>query len=470
MTEHPTTTHPDSAPLGEEPPDTGPADTGPADPELADLGRGADDVPFRRVHPVTPLLRGGIFLVAWLGWLVNRSFDGDVDVWQVTISGGVAVVAGLALGAASWWFTRYRISAEEIRVDSGFIMRTSRRVRIERLQSVEVQQPLVARLLGMAELKLEVAGSDGSVRLAFLPLAEAVALRHEVLARKGTRGLHGPGTDGNQPSPGTALPQQPEVPLFTVDTGRLAASLVLRTGFVATVLLAVLGVTAGAFTGTPLGIPVVLGAVVAVGSFWARQMLAWGKFTVASTGRELRIRNGLLSLRSQSVPLGRVQGLVVVEPILWRQLGWARMDVTVAGGGGRPDDESQQLDSALVPVASRAEVLALMRRVHGVDLGALRMVAPPRRAAWVDPIGRRYAAVGVDDWVVVTRRGWLTARTDVVPRAKIQSVSLRQGPLQRRLRLASTHVHLPNGPVAALAMHRDQADAWWLTHSLARPR
>jgi len=56
------------------------------------------------------------------------------------------------------------------------------------------------------------------------------------------------------------------------------------------------------------------------------------------------------------------------------------------------------------------------------------------------------------------------------PGAKIQSVSMRQGPLQRRLGLASTRVHLPDGPVAALAMHRDQTDARWLTHSLARPR
>ncbi|MGI8986944.1 MAG: PH domain-containing protein [Nocardioidaceae bacterium] len=418
------------------------------------------EAPFRRVHPVTPLLRGGIFLLAWLGWLVNRSFDGDLARWEVAISGGVTVLAGLVLGAASWWFTRFRISSDEIRVDSGFIMRKSRRVRIERLQAVEVQQPVMARLLGMAELKLEVAGSDGSVKLAFLPLAQATALRQEVLARKGT------GTAGTAPD----AEQQPEVPLFAVDTGRLAASLVLRTGFVATLGFAVLGVVVGAATGTPLGMPVVLGAALAVGSFWVRQMLSWGRFTIAGTGQGLRIRNGLLSLRSQTVPLGRVQGLVVVEPILWRLFGWARMDVTVAGVGGRPDDEAQQIESALVPVATKAEVLALMRRVHGVDLAALPMLRPPRRAGWVDPIGRHYAAVGVDDWVVVTRRGMLTTRTDVVPRAKIQSVSLRQGPLERRLGLASTQVHVPSGPVAALALHRDQADAWWLTHSLARPR
>lgn len=416
------------------------------------------EAPFRRVHPVTPLLRGGIFLVAWLGWLVNRSFDGDLGGWEVAISGGVTLLAGLVFGVASWWFTRFRISSDEIRVDSGFIMRKSRRVRIERLQAVEVQQPMLARVLGMAELKLEVAGSDGSVKLAFLPLPEATALRREVLAHKGADG-------------GAAEHEQvAEVPLFTVDTARLAASLVLRTGFVATVLLAVAGVVAGALTGTPLGIPVVLGALLAVGSFWVRQMLTWGRFTLAGTGQGLRIRNGLLSLRTQTVPLGRVQGLVLVEPILWRLFGWARMDVTVAGVGGSADDEAQQIESALVPVAARTEVLALMRRVHGVDLAALPMFPPPRRAGWVDPIGRHYAAVGLDDWVVVTRRGMLTTRTDVVPRSKIQSVSLRQGPLERRLGLASTHVHVPNGPVAAIAMHRTEADAWWLTHSLARPR
>ena len=121
-----------------------------------------EPTPFRRVHPLTPLLHGGILFLAWVGWLLNRMTDGGLQAREALISGVGVLVAGVAVGAGSWWFTRYRIDAEEILVESGLLVRRSRRVRIERLQAVEVQQPLIARLLGMAELKLETAGAEGS--------------------------------------------------------------------------------------------------------------------------------------------------------------------------------------------------------------------------------------------------------------------------------------------------------------------
>ena len=69
--------------------------------------------------------------------------------------------------------------------------------------------------------------------------------------------------------------------------------------------------------------------------------------------------------------------------------------------------------------------------------------------------------------MVVVRRGVMARRTDLVPRHKIQSCALRQGPLQRRLGLATVHVHLPPGPVDAEARHRKSAQAWRLALSLA---
>jgi putative membrane protein len=70
--------------------------------------------------------------------------------------------------------------------------------------------------------------------------------------------------------------------------------------------------------------------------------------------------------------------------------------------------------------------------------------------------------VGLNSALVVTTRGLVTMRTDVVPRVKIQSLCLTQGPLQRAMRLASLRFDLPSGPVSALAVHRDQDHAWRL--------
>lgn len=417
-----------------------------------------EQTPFRRVHPLTPLLRGGIFVLAWVGWVLSQVRDTGLRPREVVVSGVVVLVAGVAVGGGSWWFTRYRIDAQEIRVESGLFVRRSRRVRIDRLQAVEVQQPVLARALGMAELRLDTAGAEGStVKLAFLPLAEAVRLRAELLNRAEVADESGFGV---QPVP--------DVRLFQVDTVRLAVSLCLRTGFVVSVASAALLMAFSVSTGEPFGLALLLAALSGVVSFWVRQLLVWGRFEIDTTVQGLRVRSGLLSLRSQTVPLGRVQGVVVIEPLLWRPLGWARLDVTVAGVGSS-DDDDQQVQSALIPVADRGEVDRLVERLLGFAPAAVHLVGPPQRARWLSPVGRRLLAVGIQHSAVITRRGVLTTRTDVVPRVKIQSVGLLQGPLQRRLRLATTRINLPSGPVDALAVHRDEGEAWSLMQTLTVP-
>ncbi|MGH3454026.1 MAG: PH domain-containing protein, partial [Nocardioidaceae bacterium] len=89
-----------------------------------------------RLHPVSPLLRSGLFIVAWAGWVINDARTEGIDGGQIGLSGAVVLLAGLAFGTASWWFTRYHVDAEEIRIESGVFVRRSRRIRIERLQAV----------------------------------------------------------------------------------------------------------------------------------------------------------------------------------------------------------------------------------------------------------------------------------------------------------------------------------------------
>jgi putative membrane protein len=59
----------------------------------------------------------------------------------------------------------------------------------------------------------------------------------------------------------------------------------------------------------------------------------------------------------------------------------------------------------------------------------------------------------------VLRRGRWTRRTAVVPYARVQSLSLAQGPLQQRLRLARAAVVSTPGPVPTQVDHLADADA-----------
>ena len=88
------------------------------------------------------------------------------------------------------------------------LRKRSRRVRLDRLQAVDVVRPLVARALGLAELRLEVAGGGSSeAPLAYLSEDAAQRLRAELLAR--AAGLH------------HETPEAPEAVLLEVPLGRL---------------------------------------------------------------------------------------------------------------------------------------------------------------------------------------------------------------------------------------------------------
>ncbi|HET8614086.1 MAG TPA: PH domain-containing protein, partial [Actinomycetales bacterium] len=94
--------------------------------------------------------------------------------------------------------------------------------------------------------------------------------------------------------------------------------------------------------------------------------------------------------------------------------------------------------------------------------------ASPASSRWLDPIGWRRHGVLVGPQVLLARRGVLVRELDVVPHARTQSLGLQQGPLQRRLGLATFALHSTQGPVqpsvrhlagpAAAALLHEQAD------------
>lgn len=195
-------------------------------------------------------------------------------------------------------------------------------------------------------------------------------------------------------------------------------------------------------------------------SLWSQFSKNYGT-TVADSPDGLRLRRGLLETRAQTVPPGRVQGVVVEEPLIWRRIGWVKAAATVAGYGAGGTGSTS---TTLLPVAPREVATDVVRRVlPGIDWTQVALRGVPGRARWAAPIEAARLAAGVGDEgaerVLVTRRGRFGQRTDIVPLARLQSVRLRQGPWQRRLSLATVYADLSPGPVKAAALHRDEHDA-----------
>ncbi len=135
------------------------------------------------------------------------------------------LVAGAVYGTASWLRTKYWIESDELRVDTGIVSRQSRRIRVDRLQGIDIAQPFIARMFGLAELRMDVAGGgqrEGS--LAYLTLRDAEDLRERLLSRRDavrTARRGGEAAEGRRARP------RPERVVAKLDLATLVVSLLL---------------------------------------------------------------------------------------------------------------------------------------------------------------------------------------------------------------------------------------------------
>jgi putative membrane protein len=404
---------------------------------------------------MSPVVRGGravITLVALLALASAQRQNGD----QGRIGLDVAIVVLVVLvGLVNWLVTRWSFDGVTLRFETGLLRRDARQLPVARIQAVDVAQPLLARFFGLAELKITLAGGGRQTRLAYLSEPRANELRAALLAAH----------HGQHP----ATPEPAEVAGLVVPTGRLVASVVLSAPSFLLVLLVMGVVVVGLESrkGLAGALVVFLGYLFAMAAaVWNRFNVLYG-FTVASAPDGIRIRRGLLGTVSETIPVRRIQAVRQIEPLLWRLLGWCRLEVDLArvpgreGGGGG----SGQVRKTLLPVGSRALAETLRSLVIGSV--AFEPTRPPRPALVKSPLSYHFLAAGHDGTIAVATTGRVCRRTCWVPLEKLQSIRRVQGPVQRRLGLATVHVDVAGRQVEAEFRDRAVAEADSLVGQLA---
>lgn len=415
----------------------------------------------RRLHPITPLLKGAKALtiaVAAISWQ-GLSQLGFLH-WLALVAG--ILIVTVLLSVISWLVTGFEVVGRELRITEGLIQRRTRSIPLERVQAIDLNRPVLARLTGVAELRIEVIGARKTeAPLAFLTVAEANGLRRSLLAL--AAGADEPVTlDATDTAP-------EEVLVHAVDNRYVLIANLLSPPVLAVPLALLVTITPMAFdppAWTVIGVASAATGMIGVVLPPLRRIFAQWNFRISVDATGLRLRHGLLETRSQTVPPLRVQAVQVTRPLLWRPLGWERVKLDVAGYGG---DSAQHgvRGSVLLPVADRATARAVVARVlDGVDIDTLPLEPVPDRARFVSPLARRNRALGHTDEVVAARDGWLTVRLVVAKLARLQSVRVEQGPVQRRLRLADLHVDTA-GSLHAVGRDRDAGWAYDLAGRLA---
>ncbi|MES1212435.1 MAG: PH domain-containing protein, partial [Leifsonia sp.] len=430
------------------------------------------DGEWHRLHPATPLLRGGFAFVAIAGFVLANlrerilglflgggPGDGGGDPIDLIVRRGlipiallvvlVVLIVIIAVFWLSWRVHTFRITDELVEVRSGILFRTNRRGRLDRIQGINVGRPLFARLFGAARLDINVAGHDANVPLAYLSGRNADALRRVILQlASGTAqresGATAPEHDGSLGGMVTQRAREfvapeldpqlaPATAVVTMHPGRLLGSTVLHDRTVVFVLLviaaAVLASAAHMYFVLFGIVPVLLG----VGSQIVRRFTRSLRYTVAATPDGMRVGYGLLSTNNNTIPPGRIHSVEIRQPLLWRPADWWDVRVNLASHSDR--QEGGRRTSTILPVGSRAEVfrvieLALPGIAHDgsrelIVAGLARArsgdgyTGSPRRAAVLRWFSRRRNGFALEPEAVVLRRGAIWRSLVIVPSARM---------------------------------------------------
>jgi putative membrane protein len=422
------------------------------------------------VHPASPFVRGWVALAA-IGFffgrdiferllqgrpLVDDDFAGRAPL--LVAGGGIMLVLTVLGFILTWYFTKYQVSGGYVRINSGFLFRQQRQARLDRVQAIDIVQPLLARIFGLAELKFEVADAgESAVRLAYLRMDDARQLRATILARAA-------GVVPDPARPQEAPPEAPEFPVLSVPPSRLLGSLLLSEQSVGVVLGGVASVILSAVTDNRSFyfylIPAALGLAA---SYWGSFNKGYN-FTAAISPDGIRLRYGLLDTQAQTLPPGRIQALKVVQSPLWRIFGWYRIQVNVAGYGAPGSNGEPASRTTLLPVGKLPEVMSMLAlvlpdpgtpepgRIFAGGLGGLDsdggFVTTPRRGRFLAPLGWRRNGFASTDTALLIRSGRWWRELVLVPHQRTQSMAMHQGPLARQFRLADLILHTTAGPVS----------------------
>jgi putative membrane protein len=417
----------------------------------------------------------------------------------------------------SWMRFRFHLDDDDIRIEQGLLNRTVRSIPYDRIQDVSIEQPALAQLLNLGEVKFETGGGEGEdAKLSFVSMERAEALRTTIRARKTEHVSIAETTEAS------FVREAP--PLFAMDTNRLVT---LGLYSFSLVIFAVLGGLAQQFDfllpfdfwdfkhwigiAEERGVSIdgisngarIIGAVLALVSLIAlgfatgvvRTMLKEYGFRLDRTERGFRRRRGLLTKTDVVMPVNRAQAAVVVTGPIRKRRGWHALKfVSLA------QDSKEESDFMAAPLAKLDEIwpIAAQTGITPPDADAVfrksRFVwwatgliglcvgliiatvaimvfaeAPFAKAGWLlaAPLlflplvwaeWRHYGDL-IDARQLFVRAGWWRQRLAVAPLVKVQSVEISQGPIARMLGLSTLHFGIAGGSIAMSALPLPEARA-----------
>ena len=434
----------------------------------------------------------------------------------------IAIGAPLLFGSAAllqYWFFKFRLLDDRIEVNSGVIKRQHRVIHFERVQNINIEQPVYFRPFKLVTLMLETAGSkSGEGDLAGIPASQADTLRDLVLQKQ--KQAKAANQDQANQEEQNAVTEQDVTPIATASVPRL-----VRFGIANNNMLLALAFMSPLFSqpdkwlskfiskediqlwseqlgggsvGPSLLILLTLSAFFLLISLIsiAGSILRYYDFKLTLLDTTLKRRSGLINNYEESLTLNKLQALTQRCNYIGRWLKTETLVLSQAGGSANtpqskackfivPAQTAQncrdliailypQLDQDLQtsPIHRRFMRLQLLR--------VLAVITPITVLLWikVDPKALALMAVpfllwplyhqrwkkyryGISNGYGVFRSGFIGHRYVHFPLFKVQRVNITQSPLQRRRNLATLTIYLASGRYKIPYMPVEDARAWF---------
>ncbi|MER7016180.1 PH domain-containing protein [Saccharopolyspora sp. NPDC000359] len=279
---------------------------------------------------------------------------------------GALALAGLV--AVDWWFAWYRITPERFELRKGALTRNHLSIPRERIRSVDLTAGPSHRVFGITTVKVGTGGRGGDsseLKLDAILRSHAESLRHELLFGSSST-VAGSEVEAEPAGSTTLARLNPawlaysalSVGLILIVWGAIASAfgsfreLLLKTGVFSAVGETVQSMALWLVIVLAAGLALVVGVV---GAFALSLEMWWGFRLSRDRGDTLQVRRGLLTTRSVSLEERRLRGVELVEPLLLRWSGGARL-AAVATGLKQKKEEHQPDNKTLMPPAPRAAV------------------------------------------------------------------------------------------------------------------
>ncbi len=377
--------------------------------------------------------------------------------------------------------TTFYIESDALVISSGFVWRKRRTIPLARIQNVNVERTIWHRILGAASVKVETAtGHKHEGNLAALSVEDANNLQAVLLQKRGV-----------EVAPAEVKPAP--IYMLTPKQVLLAGALENRVLYIVAGILSVFQFDRSESLFRPAmrylnGLSPLAAIIAGALFFVALVVVGWlvsivmsatrfYGFRIDKHERGLLLTHGLVTQFRTIVPVGRIQSVRIVEPVLFRLLGYCELYADTAGSFDKkdiasankvcplvPEHEVSQLGKRLIPefefehlswrsVSGRTVIRHAIRYLtffailfswpvaRWLHCNALWLIIPLAAYSWMlGMIYFRYVGYAYTNDILASRSGVFRKRAVIIPFDRIQHYTINSSFFQRLAGLATVTV------------------------------